>query len=508
MLTSRFTGFLIVALTLALTASRAEAQELGCWADDDGDGNPVCERRQRRCGPGLDCTAAGDSCIGGVCEITLRDECAPCLPRANTCPGTFEGFERVITADRARCTYLFPCGASFVFTEEGPALSDSLCFLGSDRATPVLFPDGDCDGDGVTNRIEEASIRPTDACVSVVTPEGLSSDPSHLRAVGSAGTGAPGLDVAEPTRPVPFVGIRCDEDQRCPDGAPDSPIKGRCVYVTAAYGVCLYSDLDPHRDQLPREDRSCEAVSSPLPMRFTTREMLQAGDYDADGIPNADDPEVCEKVEVVALSGGMLQHASSTLIDGCPATGGARVVLPDNRCANPAAPNAFGVACSERDECPVVSESRVRTEVRCVEFPGSGVCVYGGGTEVDDSCTRATNFSSCGFDGDGYAAFAGADCDGMTNNFMDAQMCTPPVPDGGMSGDAGALADADASALADAFSADPDAFVREPPPDVTFGGGGGCACSVGGRKPGPGSALFALGFLGAFWVRRRRSEVA
>ncbi len=488
-------------VAVALAASPADAQ-LGCLVNVGGEFS--CEPAQERCMTSGDC-AAGDSCDLSTlrCLTTLREACTPCRLGAN-CPETFGGFPILSRAMGGRCAYDFPCGAPFAFTEAGPAVSDSLCFLDSDRATPVLFPAGDCDGDGDTNASEVSAM--TERCVAVVTSGGLGPNLSHLRLASGLGTGAPGLDVALAT-PAPFVGIRCDAEQDCPDGAPDSPITGRCVYVTntmtETYGVCVYSDLDPNRDQLPREDRSCEAAPTPLPTRYGTRAVLQSDDYDSDGIPNADDPEVCQKLDFVAYSGTGLVTDNTRLIDGCGALAEARVVLPDGRCAMPATPTTFGVACTERSDCPIVIAGG-RTEVRCVEFPGSGVCVYGGGDVFDDSCASATNFTSCGFEGDGYSAFADGNCDDdMTDNVLDTQVCTAAVvvSDAGVSSDAGAFADADA------FT-DAAASIRPPPPDVTFGGGGGCTCGVGGRRTGPGSALLALGLLGAVWARRRRSSAS
>jgi MYXO-CTERM domain-containing protein len=202
----------------------------------------------------------------------------------------------------------------------------------------------------------------------------------------------------------------------------------------------------------------------------------------------------------------MLVSAPGVLLGSCSDAPTAQVVMPEGRCAASMPDTHFGVACDVRSDCPVSVSSGMRTEVRCVQFPGAGICVYGGGDVPDSTCADVTNVSTCGLGN--YSTFVVADCDSdLTINVQDGTMCGVAMSPSDAGIDGGAYADADALDADDALDAVArnDSSVRPPPPTgVSFGGGGGCTCAAGGRKPGPGSALLALGLLGAVWARRRR----
>ncbi|MFO0025643.1 MAG: hypothetical protein ACK6DV_25165 [Deltaproteobacteria bacterium] len=410
---------------------------------------------------------------------------------------------------------------------------DGRCPVG-DCVSGLCFPDGcelmecvspgDCDGDLVPN--------PEDAtpCAGLIVTRGDGYEwrkTVELSTTGGATEVAPGVWSAEPDA----FAIGClGTEQRCPVRPGH---EARCVALlrgpVGTLGVCTYG-LDGRDDTSCVDEpgvRSDGCLTRGGPTNYRSWAL---GDCDGDGLDNETDPRVCSQLRVIGdtpAPGIELACAPGAVTaERCSPFSRALVVPGIEGCASDLAGSApidpFGLCCAVRADCPVLPPRMGASGApRCVQLPGeeTGVCTYGPGAFAadDSSCVTPDRSLETCFAAmrDGYASWAGGNCDGCTpGNDEDDEVCACPDAgldasvtsphDAGNASDAPVLDTLDARPL-DASDASLDALRPDTgDPTVPFFGGSGCRCAAGARDLSKPAWSTLAAIAGGLVARRRR----
>lgn len=441
-----------------------------------------------------------DFCVGepGGPPLCASADCIPCLDGDPTgCPEILVGNQHVVGSfEVGECVYRFG-DCRFGISLSRPGAAPEACFASSPGVASFLF--GDCDGDGILNRVEG----PGQICrLQRFTGPGLLE---AVEACPAAGAGLCAIYDGPYRGSVPegalgtIAGYACEGDDDCPR-APRGVVP-RCVSHPTGPSVCYEG---PTCD--PLIDACFEWIGPAADVLGWPEAAFAAGDCDLDGTPNGRERERCSPVvvewsavEPALLASGrcMGDVDCPPLVPSCSVSVGV--------CFRG---GVVGVACDHDERCAGLDPSGSEcAPIETLSASGEALSVCVPSAPADDDC--GARVRSCfAMGGDPSRSYADGDCDddGRTNA-VDPHVCTPELDAAVIWEDAGeSLEDASASLEASVPGADADLDAAAAP-HARFGGSG-CQCRAAhatAPRPWWAASVALFGALGLVRARRRRS---
>jgi hypothetical protein len=262
---------------------------LGCWNGSDA----YCEIDTTSCAAGTcDGVCASDGAGGAYC---LDRACELCLPAGETCDQALDsillrqlGVQGMAPVTQTGvCSFTTDCGLLEVGLNqsgsEAPWVTSDFCYLdGATHMTPLLWGEGDCDGDLLPNDSDPS------ACLLVLGRMGNALNTTVLRrhrvpcsASGARRVGRDGVCANDGIAIAcnPSVGLEC-------------PQEGACAFdPDLVLGLCTYRE--PPAAPIVAPTLCLENMGCIASVRADAYAAWSDGDCDSDMRANDVDPDIC-----------------------------------------------------------------------------------------------------------------------------------------------------------------------------------------------------------------------